>query len=436
MPHGPARAARRRPRRPAGEQGDGARRRVGRRRQDDDRRRARARRRPSSRAARCSCSPSTRPAASPTRSASAPSATAPRRVPDAAFAAAGVEPRGELWAAMLDTKAGWDELIRRHAPDAEVRDAVLVEPALPEHHQPLRAQPRLPRDGAAARAARRRASTTSSSSTRRRRATPSTCSTRRRGWSSSSAAGCCAGSPCRTARACSRWRRSPSTRSPTGCSARGFLQDIAEFFVLFQAMEKGFVARAREVEALLGDPRTTFVVVSTLETAPAHEAAFLARELLARDYHLGAIVANRVLPRGAHAARRGDQRQAARRRGGRRRRSSPRSPTRLATAGPAATSAPCTTCSPRWRPASTTWRSSPRARPSDGPSWRRSRPGARRAVARLRRPRPRRPADAGRPPARELRPSIGQTRLPMASLAALVRDNTTLDRDQVSTSTA
>jgi anion-transporting ArsA/GET3 family ATPase len=61
-------------------------------------------------------------------------------------------------------------------------------------------------------------------------------------------------------------------------------------------MEKGFVTRAREVEALLGDPRTTFLVVTTLETAPAHEAAFLARELVARDYHLGAIVANRVLP--------------------------------------------------------------------------------------------------------------------------------------------
>jgi anion-transporting ArsA/GET3 family ATPase len=76
----------------------------------------------------------------------------------------------------------------------------------------------------------------------------------------------------------------------------GFLRDIADFFVLFQAMEKGFVARAREVEALLGDARTTFLVVSTLETAPAHEAAFLARELLARDYDLGAIVANRVLP--------------------------------------------------------------------------------------------------------------------------------------------
>jgi anion-transporting ArsA/GET3 family ATPase len=75
-----------------------------------------------------------------------------------------------------------------------------------------------------------------------------------------------------------------------------FLQDIAEFFILFQAMERGFVARAREVEALLGDPRTTFVVVTTLEAAPAHEAGYLVRELSERQYQVGAVVANRVMP--------------------------------------------------------------------------------------------------------------------------------------------
>ncbi|MGZ6966659.1 MAG: ArsA-related P-loop ATPase, partial [Acidimicrobiia bacterium] len=34
-----------------------------------------------------------------------------RRVPDEAFKAAGLEVRGELWAAMLDTKQSWDELV-------------------------------------------------------------------------------------------------------------------------------------------------------------------------------------------------------------------------------------------------------------------------------------------------------------------------------------
>ncbi|HWH34953.1 MAG TPA: ArsA-related P-loop ATPase, partial [Acidimicrobiales bacterium] len=50
------------------------------------------------------------------------------QVESAAFAAAGVEPRGQLWAAMLDTKQSWDELIRRHAPDARTRDAILDNP--------------------------------------------------------------------------------------------------------------------------------------------------------------------------------------------------------------------------------------------------------------------------------------------------------------------
>lgn len=50
------------------------------------------------------------------------------------------------------------------------------------------------------------------------------------------------------------------------------------------------------MERLLSDQRTTFVVVSTLEAAPSHEAVHLARELRRRDYPLGAVVANRVLP--------------------------------------------------------------------------------------------------------------------------------------------
>ncbi len=73
------------------------------------------------------------------------------RVPDEPFNAAGVEPRGELWAAMLDTKQSWDDLVRRHAPDAETRDAHPGQPALPEHHRQVRPEPRLHRHGAAVR---------------------------------------------------------------------------------------------------------------------------------------------------------------------------------------------------------------------------------------------------------------------------------------------
>ena len=197
---------------------------------------------------------------------------------------------------MLDTKAGWDELIRRHAPNAEVRDSVLSNPLyqnitgrfvhshdyiamerLHELHASGRVRPRDHRHAAVAQRPRRA-----------RRA--------RRGWSSSSAAGCCEWLTVPYRSRLFNVASKPFYQVADRVLGSRFLQDVAEFFVLFQTMEKGFVARAREVERLLADPRTTFVVVSTLEAAPAHEAAYLARELAGRGYRSGAIVANRTTP--------------------------------------------------------------------------------------------------------------------------------------------
>jgi anion-transporting ArsA/GET3 family ATPase len=86
-----------------------------------------------------------------------------------------------------------------------------------------------------------------------------------------------------------------------------FLQDIAEFFLLFQTMYDGFVERARAVTRTLSEPRTAFVVVSTLEAAPAREADFFVEALHDRGFPLGAVVVNKALPgwfldRGATAA--------------------------------------------------------------------------------------------------------------------------------------
>jgi anion-transporting ArsA/GET3 family ATPase len=217
------------------------------------------------------------------------------RVPDAAFEEAGVRPRGELWAAMLDTKAGWDDLIRRHAPDAKVRDAVLDNPLYQNitsrfvHSHDYLAMEQLHDLHASGQYDLVVVDTPPSRNALSVLDAPA----RMREFFGSRLL---------------RWLTVPyRSRLFTVASkpfyqiadrvlGSGFLRDIADFFVLFQAMEKGFVARAREVEALLGDDRTTFLVVSTLETAPAHEAAYLARELLRRDYDLGAVIVNRVLP--------------------------------------------------------------------------------------------------------------------------------------------
>ena len=47
------------------------------------------------------------------------------RVPEHAFEAAGLTPRGELHAMMLDVKRTWDELVGRHAHDPAQRDRIL-----------------------------------------------------------------------------------------------------------------------------------------------------------------------------------------------------------------------------------------------------------------------------------------------------------------------
>ena len=66
-----------------------------------------------------------------------------------------------------------------------------------------------------------------------------------------------------------------------------------------------FVRRAGETEAMHSDARTTFEVVTTLESAPVTEARFLLDALTERRLPLGAVVVNRVLPKtlGALAAR-------------------------------------------------------------------------------------------------------------------------------------
>jgi hypothetical protein len=75
-----------------------------------------------------------------------------------------------------------------------------------------------------------------------------------------------------------------------------FLEDLAGFFILFQTMRDGFVARAEAVSRLLRDVRTTFVVVTTLEAVPAVDAEQLIESLRERHLHLGLLVCNKVLP--------------------------------------------------------------------------------------------------------------------------------------------
>lgn len=74
-----------------------------------------------------------------------------------------------------------------------------------------------------------------------------------------------------------------------------FLSEVSEFFALFRLMEPTFTAHARDVEELLRDESTQFLVVTTAEPAPVTEARFLADELVRRGLHLSGVVVNRMI---------------------------------------------------------------------------------------------------------------------------------------------
>ena len=217
------------------------------------------------------------------------------RVDKQAFADAGVTARGELWVAMLDTKASWDELVREHAPDRRTADAILANPLYRNitakfvHSHDYIAMERLH---------------DIHSSGRYDLIVVDTPPTRN--------AIDFLDAPSRMADFFSsrllRWLIAPyRSRLLTAASkpfysvadrvlGAQFLQDIADFFILFQTMYDGFVERAKAVTRTLQDDRTSFLVVTTLDPDPVREAEFFIAELRRRQYHLGAVVFNRVLP--------------------------------------------------------------------------------------------------------------------------------------------
>ena len=74
-----------------------------------------------------------------------------------------------------------------------------------------------------------------------------------------------------------------------------FLGDVAEFFVLLQSMEPGFVRRAEEVESLLRSERVTCAVVASAERGSVEEAVFLVDRLRSRAMHVSMAVMNRTV---------------------------------------------------------------------------------------------------------------------------------------------
>ncbi len=74
------------------------------------------------------------------------------------------------------------------------------------------------------------------------------------------------------------------------------IKDIVAFFRAFEGMEDGFRARAQAVDALLADPSTAFVLVTSPRRDALEEATFFADRLATNGQHVQALIVNRIHP--------------------------------------------------------------------------------------------------------------------------------------------
>ena len=219
----------------------------------------------------------------------------PVEIPLASVGRRGTSRKGRLFAAMLDTGASWDDLVHRHAPDRATADRLLANPLyrnltrrFTQSHGYV-AMERLHDLHASGAYDVVVVDTPPSRNALDILEAPAQMAELFGG-------------------RLLRWITAPSRSRVVSLAARPFyqvadrilgsrfLQDIAEFFGLLQSMEGPLVARATQIEHLMADPRTTFLVVTTLEPAPLAEGRYLIGELQRRELHLGAVVANKVLP--------------------------------------------------------------------------------------------------------------------------------------------
>jgi anion-transporting ArsA/GET3 family ATPase len=213
------------------------------------------------------------------------------------FADAGIEMRGELWAMMLDAKRTFDDLVERHAPDEQTRDRILQNRIYQEisnamagsqEYMAMEKLYELYQEG------------------RYDLLVLDTPPTRH----------------------ALDFIEAPErmTRFIEGKSLQFFLrpgrfgvkllgrsggilfsalkritgidllQDLSEFFQSFGDMAEGFSERAQRVNELMGDRRTTFLLVTAPERDPIDEAVFFWRRLKEAHLPFGGVVVNKVHP--------------------------------------------------------------------------------------------------------------------------------------------
>jgi anion-transporting ArsA/GET3 family ATPase len=219
----------------------------------------------------------------------------PRLIEPSLLAEHGVDCKGELWAMMLDTKGTFDEIVTRLAPNEREREQILANPIYRELSSAVAGSQELSAMAKLYELRHERdfdvivLDTPPSRNAVDFLETP----TRLLGFLEG--------------------RALKVFLSPGGLAARVFgrstgivfaifaritgvdmLSDLSTFFRSLSGILDGFGEVTKGVAELLRDPTTTFLVVTSPEPEPAHEAEFLAERLAERDMSRGGLIVNRV----------------------------------------------------------------------------------------------------------------------------------------------
>jgi anion-transporting ArsA/GET3 family ATPase len=221
----------------------------------------------------------------------------PRRVDDARFQGHGIAIKGELWAMMLDPKRTFDELIERLAPDEKTRDEILAN--------------RIYRELSSAVAGSQEFTAVAKLYDLDRSGefdaivldTPPSRNAldfldapdRLTGFLEGRALRLFLAPSGIAARVVGRGTSVVFSvlRRVTGVD---LMEDLSVFFSALSGVLDGFRERAAGVKELLGDPATTFLIVTSPEREPVEEAIFFRGKLREAAMPFGALVVNRVHP--------------------------------------------------------------------------------------------------------------------------------------------
>jgi anion-transporting ArsA/GET3 family ATPase len=212
------------------------------------------------------------------------------------FEEAGIDTQGgELWAMMLDAKATFDELVRRHAPDAETRDRILANRIYQQLSAALAgSQEYMAMEKLFELHAEDRYDLLVLDTPPSRNALDFLEAPRRL-------------MQFIEGRALQVFMR------PTGLGMKVFgrgtsmmfsvlrrltgvevLEDLSEFFQAFSGMVGGFQERAKRVNELLGNQETCFLVVCAPQGEPITEAVYFHRKLVEAELPFGGVIVNKV----------------------------------------------------------------------------------------------------------------------------------------------